>query len=166
MWRINKLKINYKEMGTLSYKDFKLNKVFDFGYMNLSEQEIIDFALFIDPLDFHTNKEIAEKGIFGGLITSGPHLFFLFYKNHYVPLFKDTIIAGLEVNNWKFLKPVYANMKVFCKVTIASMKPNKEKNRVAVKWHFDFTNEKGEHFQMLDMTVLHKMKEEKKKIKK
>ncbi len=153
-------------MGTLSYKDFKLNKVFDFGYMVLSEQEIIDFATFIDPLDFHTNKEIAERGIFGALITSGPHLFFLFYKTHYVPLFKDTIIAGLEVNNWKFLKPVYANMKVFCKVTIASMKPNKEKNRVTVKWHFEFLNEKDEHFQMLDMTVLHKMTDDKKKINK
>ena len=145
-------------MGTLSFRDFELNKVFDFGYLTVTEQEIIDFALLFDPLDFHTNKEVAEKSIFKGLITSGPHLFNNFYKTKWVPLFKNTVIAGLEVNNWKFIKPIYADMKVFCKVTITEMKENTEREVVAVKWHFDFTNEKQELIQTLDMTVMHHTK--------
>ena len=143
-------------MGKLSFKDFELYKVFDFGFMTISEQEIMDFANLFDPLDFHTNKEAAEKSMFGGLITSGPHVFFLFYKTHFVPLFKNTILAGVEVNNWKFFKPIYANVKVFCKVAITEMNVNTEKKRATVKWHFEFTNEQGEFFQVLDMTVMHR----------
>ena len=141
-------------MSQLSFKDFELNKVFDFGFTTVSEQEIIDFAVRYDPLDFHTNKEFAEKSMFRGLITSGPHMFHIVYITKFLPLFKDSILGGLEVN-FKFLKPIYADMKVFCKVTIAELKPNKEKNYVAIKWHYDFTNEKGEFFQTIDITILH-----------
>jgi acyl dehydratase len=145
------------KMTEVSASLFELNKIFDFGSVSVSEQEIIDFATFFDPLDFHTKKEVAEKSMFGALVTSGPHIFNVFYKRNWVPLIGSTVLAGLELNNWKFLKPIYANMHVFGKVTIAEMTINKEQNKVAVKWHFDFTNEKGEYFQTLDMSVLHKM---------
>jgi hypothetical protein len=46
-------------------------------------------------------------------------------------------------------------MKVGCKVTVMEMKPNNEKGRCAIKWHFDFTNDKGDNMQILDMTVMH-----------
>jgi acyl dehydratase len=136
-------------------KDLTINKTFDFGKISVSEQEIIAFAEFFDPLDFHTNKETAEKSIFKGLVTSGPHIFNVFYKTKWVPAFKNSVLAGLEMNNWKFLKPIYANMVIACKVTIADIKQNNEKQRAAIKWHFDFTNDNGEFVQTLDMTVLH-----------
>lgn len=138
-------------------KDLRENSTFDFGTISVSEKDIIDFAEFFDPLDFHTNKEVAEKSIFKGLVTSGPHIFNLFYKTKWIPLFKDSVMAGLEINHWKFLQPIYAEMKVGCIVKVVEMKANKEKGRVAIKWHFEFTNEKGEFMQTLDMTVLHDM---------
>ena len=143
-------------MGTLSFKDFEANKVFDFGYVILSEQEIIDFATVFDPIDFHISKEAAEKSIYGRLIASGPHIFKTFHLNNWIPLFKDTVMGGLEVK-WRFLKPIYANTKTFCKVTIEDIKSNPEKGYATVKWHMDFTNEAGEVLQMNDMTVLHSM---------
>lgn len=138
-------------------KDLELNKVIDLGTASVSEKEIIDFAEFFDPLDFHTNKEVAEKSIFKGLVTSGPHIFNVFYKTKWIPLFKDSVMAGLEINHWKFLQPIYAEMNVSCKLTVIEMKANNEKGRVAIKWHFDFTNDKGEFMQKLDMTVMHDM---------
>ena len=48
-------------MEKYSYKDFALNKSFDLGTVTLSEQEIIDYAKLNDPLEIHTNKEVAEK---------------------------------------------------------------------------------------------------------
>jgi acyl dehydratase len=143
-------------MQELSLTDFELNKSFDFGFIAISEEEIIEFATAFDPLGFHTDKEIAEKSMFGALVASGPHTFNIFYKKHWLPLFKDTVLAGLEAN-WKYLKPIYADMKVFGKITIVDVNPNPEKNRVVVKWHFDFTNEKGELLQTLNMTMLHRM---------
>lgn len=136
-------------------KELTINMQIDLGQISVTEQEIIDFAEFFDPLDFHTNKEIAEKSIFKGLVTSGPHIFNLFYKTRWVPLFKNSVMAGLELNNWKFLKPIYSKMNVYCIATVADMKFNSDKNSVAIKWHFDFTNNKKELMQTLDMTVLH-----------
>lgn len=151
-------------MGEVSLKEFELNKEFDLGSATFSEQEIIDFATLLDPLDFHINKEIAEKSMFGGLITSGPHPFYIFYKTKWVPLFKDTVLAGRGVNNWRFLKPVYANMSVFCKATITEIIHDKEKGRLTITWHFDITNKEGEFFQTLDLIVLHSETSRKNKI--
>lgn len=141
-------------MKILTFKDFEIGKEFDFGYITLSEQEIIDFAINYDPLDFHTNKEIAEKSMFKGLIASGPHAFSVFYKTQCLPMYKDTIIGGLEVT-YKFLKPIYADKKIFGKITIADIKTNYEKIYATVKWSFILTNEKDELLQTVDMTVLH-----------
>ena len=141
-------------MGLLSFKDFEINKEFDFGSISLSEQEIIDFANNYDPLDYHTNLEVANKSFFKGLVASGPHPFSVFYKTKWVPLFKDTVLGGLEVT-YKFLKPVYVNQKVFCKAKIVDIKINQEKKYATVKWSFELTNEKEELYQTIDMIVLH-----------
>ena len=143
-------------MEKLTFKDFELNKVFDFGNFILTDQEIIDFALVYDPLDFHINKELAQKSMFKALIASGPQLFHIIYIAKWLPLFKDTVLGGLEVN-WKFLKPVYAGMKIYCKTTIVELKPNPLKNYALVKWHHEFTNENGDFFQTIDITVMHSM---------
>ena len=123
--------------------DLNIHSTFDFGHVAVSEKEIIDFAQLFDPLDFHTNKAVAEKSLFKALVASGPHIFNLFYRIKWIPLFGDSVLAGLEINSWKFLKPIYAAMDVFCKVNIEDIKYSAKQNTVAIKWHFDFTDEKG-----------------------
>jgi acyl dehydratase len=141
-------------MGLLSFKDFEVNKEFDLGHFSLSEQEIIDFASNYDPLDYHTNIEVAEKSFFKGLVASGPHPFSIFYKTKWVPLFKDTVMGGLEVT-YRFFKPVYVNQKVFGKGKMLDIKVNHEKKYATVQWGFELTNEKGEIYQTITMAVLH-----------
>lgn len=143
-------------MGLLSFKDFEVNKTFDFGFVALTEQEIIEYATHSDPLDFHTDKEAAKNSMFGGLVASGPQLFRVFHVTQWLPLFKDTILAGLELK-WRFLKPIFPDVKVYGKAVIVEIKPNHEKNYATIKWHFDFVNEEGTLLQTIDMTVLHKM---------
>jgi acyl dehydratase len=143
-------------MGQLSFEDFEVNKEFDFGFVSVTEQEIIDYAILFDPLDFHTDKEAAKKSMFGGLVASGPQLFRIFHTTKWLPLFKDTILAGLELK-WRFLKPIYPDVKVFGKAVIVDIKPNSEKNYATIKWHFNFVNEAGVVLQTIDMIVLHKM---------
>ncbi len=139
----------------------KTHKEFDFEYIILSEKEIIDFANNYDPLDYHTNIEIAEKSFFKGLVASGPHPFSVFYKTKWVPLFKDTVMGGLEVT-YKFMKAVYVNQKVFCTAKMLDIRVNPEKNHATVKWGFELRNENGELFQTINMTVLHSITEKSK----
>ena len=130
---------------------------FDLGQVKLTEQEIIDFANAFDPLDFHTNPEAAKKSIFKGIVASGPHIFTLVHRTQWIPRFGHTVAAGLEVTNWKFLKPVYPGSPIHGKVTVTRIRPNPEKGYAAVTWLYEIRNEKEEMVQSLDMTVLHKL---------
>jgi len=129
----------------------------DLGITILTEQEIIDFAKAFDPLYFHTDKEAAKKSIFKTLVASGPHLFTLVHRNKWIPLFGDTVLAGLGVNNWKFIQPVYPNQEIHSSVTLVKVKINEEKQHAAVTWQYEFKDQKGEMVQCLEMTVLHKI---------
>jgi acyl dehydratase len=137
--------------------EFKAGDIYDLGDISLTEEEIIAFAKAFDPLDFHTDKEAAKKSYFKDLIASGPHLFNLIHRTKWIPLFGRTVVCGLEVSHWKFLKPVFAGMKVHSKVTVLEAKPTSDPKLVTVKWLYEFTSGKGELVQSLDMTVLHKI---------
>lgn len=144
-------------MEERTFKDFRLNKKINLGEVILSEQEIIDYAKAFDPLEFHIDIEAAKKSHFKGLVASGPHIFTLVHRTKWIPMFGKTVLAGLEVNNWKFLKPVYVNRKTFSSVTITSIKANPEKNYAAVTWLYEFKDEKDELVQVVEMVILHKM---------
>jgi acyl dehydratase len=130
---------------------------FDLGITQLSEQEIIHFAKVFDPLEFHTDKAAAEKSYFKGLIASGPHIFTVVHKREWIPRFGYSVIAGLEVNHWKFMKPVYPDMDVHTKVRVLEMKPNPGKGVTAILWKYEFTDRNTEMVQSLEMLVLHKL---------
>ena len=144
-------------MEKLSANDLKEGAGFDLGSVTLSEQDIIDFAKAFDPLDFHTDPEAAKKSIFKGLVASGPHIFTYIHRTQWIPRFGHTVLAGLEVSSWKFLKPVYANQPITGKATITAVKPNPEKGYMAVTWLYEFRNGKADMVQSLEMTILHKI---------
>ena len=132
-----------------------VGKKLDFGEIVLSEKEIIDFAKQFDPLDFHTDKEAAKKTIFKDLIASGPHVFNLIYRREWIPRFGKSVICGLGIYNWKFIKPIYANKKIKVEVTISSLKKNERIGGMEVGWYFEFKNDKGEIVQTVDSGVMH-----------
>lgn len=141
-------------------KEFEVQRKFDLGAKTLSEKEIIDFATDYDPLDFHINKEAAEKSLFKGLVASGSHLFHWFYKEKWIPMFGKTVLAGLQLNNWKFLLPVYANQKTFASATVLSIRPSVKRNASIVEWRFEFQDKEGNLVQSLELFILHKNKGE------
>lgn len=129
---------------------------FDFGVVVFTQEDIITFAKQYDPLDFHLSVEAAKEHFFRDIVASGPHAFHHFYKNVWVPRFGNTVLCGLAVDNWRFLKPIYPGQKVFCNVVITEASHHAERNSISVRWNFNFTNEKGDFFQHLEMLVLHR----------
>ncbi len=132
-----------------------LGKKFDFGEIILSEKDIIDFAKQFDPLDFHIDKEAAKKTIFRDLIASGPHIFNFIYRREWVPRFGKSVICGMGISNWKFIKPVYANQKIFATAEIISLDKNEKVGGMEVGWRNEFKNEKGELIQFVESKVMH-----------
>lgn len=133
-----------------------VGSTYDLGEKSFSEKEIIDFALDYDPLPFHIDKEAAKKSIFKSLVASGSHIFHWFYKEKWLPEFGDSVMAGLQLDKWRFLLPVYANTIIRSRVSLASIIPNNVKNTNILQWKFEFFNEKNEMVQSLELTILHK----------
>lgn len=111
----------------------------ELGEKRFSEREIIDFAKKNDPLPFHLDLKTANKSIFKGLVCSGSQPFNYFYVNRWIPAFGDSVIAGLSVNNWNFIAPIYANDLVIGSCYIKEKKKTKENDYWVVKWNFEFT---------------------------
>lgn len=128
---------------------------FDFGTVVFSEQDIIDYALKNDPLDFHVDLKRAKEHMFKNLVASGQHAFHHFYTKHWIPKFGKTVLCGLSLNHWVFEKPIYAGQDIHCHASIIKIVNHPEKNSQTVQWKFDFTNAKGVHYQHLEMKVLH-----------
>ena len=135
---------------------FEISSRYDLGEKKFSEAEIIDFAMQYDPLDFHLSVEAAKHSLFKALVSSGPHPFHHFYKNHWIPKFGKSVVAGIGLDNWRFLKPVHVNENVRCIVSVKRTMPHPEKETITVTWLFEFLNDKAELFQHLEMIVLHK----------
>ena len=136
---------------------FSAGDLYDFGTVSFSEQDIIDYALKNDPLNFHINKEVARSHIFKNIVASGQHAFHHFYVHHWIPQFGSTVLCGLSVDNWSFQKPIFAGSPVRCVVSILKLNLHQDKNSASIKWLFEFINSEGVHFQKLEMTVLHRL---------
>jgi len=139
-----------------SIREIEINKGIDLGTVTLSEQEIIDYALANDPLEFHTNKKAAEQSIFKGLVASGSQLFNILHKRGWIPMFGHTVLCGLEVNHWKFLRPTYVNQQITGVVIPIFIKENPEKHTIVVTWKYEFRDEQKELVQTMEVTVMHK----------
>lgn len=139
----------------MSISELTENQILDFGSVFLSDNDIIQFAKQYDPIPFHIDKEIANQSHFKGLIASGPQLFHVFYTREWVPRFKQTVFAGKGITNWMLERPVYANTTSFCKCHIKKIDPKPEKGFTVVHWYWEFTNEKNQLLQFLDLIVCH-----------
>lgn len=135
----------------------QVGQAFDFGTIVLDAEEIQSFAQQFDPLPFHTDLEVAAKSRFGGLVASGPHLFLKAYKDQWVPRFGHSVVAGLEISSWKFIRPVYAGQVNHVSVSAKKLQPNPEKGHVVITWRFSYADESGNPIQTAEMSVLHAM---------
>lgn len=136
--------------------EFFEGKVIDLGVTALSEDQIMEFARTFDPLDFHISKAAAAKSFFGRLIASGPHIFTEVHRTKWLPLFKDTIVCGMGINNWRFLKPVYPDQPIHAYATMTRLQLNPNGKMVSVWWRYEFKDKENELVQHLEVQILHK----------
>lgn len=147
--------INRKEALNATF--FQQGFSFLYTPIVLSKDEVISFALENDPLPFHLQEDEAQKSVFKSLVASGSQLFTVFYKRDVIPLIGHSILAGLEINNWKFLQPVYPNQPYVPSLKITYVKKNEEKNHAVIKWLYEFRNKQQVLVQSLEITSLHKI---------
>ncbi|MBA9042017.1 MULTISPECIES: MaoC family dehydratase [Priestia] len=88
--------------------EFTIGQVFETNSFKLTKEDIMRFAKEFDPQYMHLDEEKAKQGRFNGIIASGIHTMALSFKLWIEQgMYEEDVIAGTEMNNIKFIKPVY-----------------------------------------------------------
>jgi acyl dehydratase len=110
------------------FEDYPVGAVFVGGPIEVSEQDILDFARRYDPQPMHVDKAAAEAGPFAGLIASGWHtgsLMMQMLARHFVPTPGNLPSPGLDELRW--LRPVRAGDSLSLRVTVESARRSRSK---------------------------------------
>ena len=109
------------------FEDLKEGQSFDGGSVNISREEIIDFARKYDPQPFHIDEEKA-KPLYGSLIASGWQTAALCSRMLVVSLLNKAAAMGSPgIDEMRFLKPVRPGDTLSGRFTIAGLTPSDRK---------------------------------------
>ncbi|KSV87267.1 MaoC/PaaZ C-terminal domain-containing protein [Sinorhizobium sp. GL28] len=129
----------------LVYEEFEPGAVYHTARMTVTESSIIDFALLWDPQPFHIDRFAAQESIFGELIGSGLQTLMLSYRLYFDHgLVKDTALAGLGIDDLRFVRPLRPNDTICVRITVLDKRPSKTAGRGIVSLLLETNNHKGE----------------------
>jgi acyl dehydratase len=147
----------FQEAVRVSGLELREGAVFELGDLNCSEQEIVAFAEYVDPLPLHVDRDSAAAGLFGGIVASGAQLYIEFHKRWFVPSLGKSVLCGLGITNWNFLKPHIPGVTYTGRIRVLTLAPKPEKGVCRVHWHYTFHDPEGEMVQEIEVRVLHQI---------
>lgn len=127
-------------------EDYLVGAVHEFGPIDITEGDIVQFGRKFDPQLFHTDPDRARETMYGGLIASGWHtcsLFMRLFVDHYLPGPASLGSPGVDALRW--LKPVRSGDKLYLRVTVHNVKPSGSKPDRGVLFSFcEMLNQENE----------------------
>ncbi|HVV58379.1 MAG TPA: MaoC family dehydratase [Gaiellaceae bacterium] len=128
------------------WEDIHVGDVFEFGPVEVREDEVIAFASAYDPQPFHVDVEAAAAGPFGGLIASGWHTASLFMGMYVRGLLHDTVSMGSPgVEQLRWLVPVRPGDELSARVRVVDSRPSsKNPRRGTIVSECEVLNQRGE----------------------
>ncbi|MPY95889.1 MAG: acyl dehydratase [Acidimicrobiia bacterium] len=111
-----------------TFDDYTVGETFEFGYLDVTAAEIVEFGRKYDPQPFHVDAEAAKTSIFGGLIASGWHTGAMAMR-----LYVDNVLSPEHslgspgVDELRFLAPVRPGARLALRVTVLDLVPSRSK---------------------------------------
>jgi acyl dehydratase len=128
------------------FEDYVPGSTYEWGPIDVSQSEIIDFARRFDPQPMHTEPNSAEAGAFGGLIASGWHtvgLMMRLFVDHFLPTTASIVSPGVDEVRWTL--PVRPGDELRIRVTVTEATRSRSKpDRGMVRTHIEMLNQKNE----------------------
>ena len=133
-------------MPTRYFEDFEAGETIELGNVEVSEDEIVEFARRYDPQTFHIDAERAKDSIYGGLIASGWHTAALCMRLLVDGVFGDSSAMGSPgVDELRWLKPVRPGDVLAGRITVLERVPSRSKpDRGIVRFRAELDNQHGE----------------------
>jgi acyl dehydratase len=130
---------------TTYFEDFVPGRVFELGTIDVTADEIIEFATKYDPQPFHIDPEAAEQSPFGGLIASGWHTCALFMRLLFDGILHDSSSQGSPgMDELRWLAPVRPGDRLSGRSIVEEANPSATKpNRGTVILRSEMVNQDG-----------------------
>src|SRR2546428_4153972 len=138
----------FLKMKKLCLDDLKVGDRFKSEPLEVTEKQVIEFALKFDPQMFHLNRKSAERTIFKGLIASGWHTAAMTMR-----LFVQTLnfaegVIGLGITELRWPNVVRAGDALRVETEIVHLRPSRSKPHYGIiKLRNVTTNQRGEVVQ-------------------
>src|SRR5580698_10018352 len=131
------------------FEDYVQGAVYEYGYITVTEAEILDFARAFDPQPIHVDPEFAAAGPFHGLIASGWHtagIMMRMFADHCLSTVASLASPGIDELRWP--APVRPGDQLRLRTTIVEARLSRSKpDRGLVRTQ-------GELLNQADQTVL------------
>jgi acyl dehydratase len=128
------------------FEDYVAGAVYEYGYVTVTEAEILDFAMAFDPQPIHTDPEFAVAGPFGGLIASGWHtagIMMRMFVDHCLSHVASLASPGIDELRWP--APVRPGDSLRLRATIVEARHSRSKpDRGLVRTQAELINQNDE----------------------
>jgi len=128
------------------FEDYAPGAVYEYGYVSVSEAEIIAFAERFDPQPIHVDARFADGGPFGGLIASGWHTAAIAMRlvvTHYLSRVASLASPGVDELRWP--APVRPGDSLRLRTTILEARRSRSKpDRGLVRTQAELLNQDGQ----------------------
>jgi acyl dehydratase len=128
------------------FEDYVAGSVYEFGWVTLSEREIVEFAERYDPQYLHVDRERAERGPYEGLIASGWHtaaIVMRLFVAHFLSHIASLGSPGIDELRW--LVPVRPGDTLRIRIRILETRRLRSKpDRGVVKSLIEVLNQRDE----------------------
>ena len=107
------------------WEDFTVGETTDVGTVDVTRDEIVEFAQRYDPQPFHIDEAAADAGPFGGLIASGWHTTALFMGLFVRSILLEAASMGSPgVEELRWTAPVRPGDRLTGRVTVTAVEPS------------------------------------------
>jgi acyl dehydratase len=128
------------------FEDYIPGAVYEYGYVTVTEAEILDFARQFDPQPMHVDPDFAARGPFHGLIASGWHtagIMMRMFVDHYLSRVASLASPGLDELRWP--APVRPGDSLRLRATVAEARRSRSKpDRGLVRTQSELINQNDE----------------------
>ena len=110
------------------WEDFAVGETTDVGTVEVTRDEIVEFAERYDPQPFHIDEAAADDGPYGGLIASGWHTAALFMGLFVRTILLDAASMGSPgVEELRWTAPVRPGDRLTGRVTVTAVEPSSKR---------------------------------------
>lgn len=140
------------------FEDFEVGETMVSPARTVTSTDIVNFAcLSGDFNEVHTNFEYCKTTQFGEPIAHGPLVYALMGGLQYASGVNDgTLLALLQINNWRMIKPVLHGDTIRLEQTVVDKKETSKPEKGVITLQRKCRNQRGEVVQEMEATLLYR----------